>query len=60
MAEPAEMDAAAEQAKQELIQNMDKWTAKDIANWWGQNYLKSGHKRLGRALLEAVKEVKAN
>lgn len=25
---------------------------KDLANWWARWYMKAGHRRLGRALLE--------
>lgn len=58
MAESVEFDIAAEQAKQELIQNIDKWTAKEAAGWWSRWFLKAGHKRLGRIFVETTKPKK--
>jgi hypothetical protein len=38
-----------------LEKNLDSWNARDIAVWWSRWYLKAGHKRLGRALVEIAK-----
>ena len=46
----ADMDAAATIAISEL-QLLDKVAVKLVADWWGVNYTKTGHKRLGRALV---------
>jgi len=45
----AEMDAAAKEASEELKRTM---TLADVKAWWKRHYLKAGHKRLGRVLLE--------
>jgi hypothetical protein len=54
MAENPKMDAAAEQAKKELVKNLDNWSARALADWWDKWYGKAGHKRLAQALLEAA------
>lgn len=46
-----QMDEAAAQARQEIEQNIDNLSARDIINWWSKWYLKTGHKRLGRILI---------
>lgn len=43
------MDAAASAAEQEL-KNLDSKAVIIVATWWRNNYLKAGHKRLGRIL----------
>jgi hypothetical protein len=50
------MDMAADQAAQELQALVDNNpTAREgvekVIAWWNHNYMKAGHKRLGRALL---------
>jgi len=50
-----EMDRAAEEAKIELMANVDHWSARALASWWAKWYLKAGHKRLGRFLVELAK-----
>lgn len=50
-----EMDQAAEEAKVELMANVDHWSARAVALWWAKWYLKAGHKRLGRLLVELAK-----
>lgn len=50
-----EMDEAAEEAKRELMTNVDHWSARALASWWAKWYLRAGHKRLGRLLLELAK-----
>ena len=50
-----QMDEAADQAKAELEQNLDKLTARDIIAWWSKWYMKTGHKRLGRILVSMGK-----
>jgi hypothetical protein len=34
------------------------WKAIDVAKWWAAWYLKAGHKRLGRLLVELAKQKK--
>jgi hypothetical protein len=51
-----EMDQAAGQAANELLQNVEQWAARDVAEWWSKWYLKAGHKRLGRVLLSQAKK----
>jgi len=46
-----EMDAAAEAATKEL-DKLDQQAVQQVADWWKANYLKAGHKRLARKLLE--------
>lgn len=46
-----QMDDAAAQARQEIEQNIDALSARDIINWWSKWYLKTGQKRLGRILV---------
>lgn len=50
------MDVAAQQAQEELKANFETWSAKELAAWWGRNYLKAGHKRLGRVLVAVSKD----
>lgn len=49
------MDAAAGQAAKELPKCK---TADQVATWFAQWYLKAGHKRLGRLLVEKAKNAK--
>jgi|HubBroStandDraft_1064217.scaffolds.fasta_scaffold223329_2 hypothetical protein len=51
-----EMDNAAEEAHKELIEHLNEWNARAVANWWAKWYLKAGHKRLGRLLVEVAKQ----
>jgi hypothetical protein len=51
-----EMDAEAVRARGELEQNIDSWNARAVAAWWGRWYLKAGHKRLGRTLVDIAKK----
>ena len=51
-----EMDAEATQARRELEQNLDAWKARDLTIWWNRWYLKAGHKRLGRILVDIAKK----
>jgi hypothetical protein len=53
-----EMDAEAVRARSELDQNIDSWNARAVAEWWNRWYLKAGHKRLGRTLVEIAKKSK--
>ena len=46
-----QMDDAAAQAQQELEQNIENLSARDIISWWSKWYMKTGHKRLGRILV---------
>lgn len=57
MAEVAEMDAAAEIAAHELNEKIETMSATDLVTWWAKNYMKSGHKRLGRVLVDTYKRI---
>ncbi|HDD43691.1 MAG TPA: hypothetical protein ENG63_02360 [Candidatus Desulfofervidus auxilii] len=50
-----EMDKAAENAKEEL-KNLNEEAVIQVAQWWNKWYLKAGHKRLGRILINYLKE----
>jgi len=52
------MDKAAEDARDELDAFIDQWSAISLADWWSRWYLKAGHKRLGRILVEYGKPKK--
>ena len=52
-----EMDHAANDAHEELIRNLDSWSARDVATWWARWYMKAGHKRLGRLLVDLAKQL---
>lgn len=57
MAETAEMDVAAEIAANELNEKIKEMSAADLVAWWAKNYMKAGHKRLGRVLVDAHKRI---
>jgi len=46
------MNEAAEEAREELVSNLETWRARDVAIWWKKWYMRAGHKRLGRMLVE--------
>jgi hypothetical protein len=50
------MDLQAGLARLELEENIDLWSGRAIALWWDRWYLKAGHKRLGRILVEMAKK----
>jgi hypothetical protein len=50
------MDDAADAAIEELVEHLNEWTAMDVAKWWANWYMKAGHKRLGRRLVELAKQ----
>jgi hypothetical protein len=45
------MDAGAKIAEEE-IKGLKRDAVIEVANWWQANYLKAGHKRLGKILLK--------
>jgi hypothetical protein len=45
-----DMDGAAKEAGKELVK-LDQAAVKVVRDWWKANYMKAGHKRLGRVLL---------
>lgn len=47
-----QMDKAALMARAELQQHASEWRTKDVAQWWKKWYMKAGHKRLGRVLVQ--------
>lgn len=54
--DPAAMDAAAKEAEK-ILSKMDPKVQKAFAKFWADNYLKAGHKRLGRLLVGKAKEL---
>lgn len=50
------MDEAAFEAKTELLDEFDNWTAADVAAWWERHFRAAGHRRLGRALVDVAKK----
>ncbi len=50
-----QMDKAAEQAREELMKNFERWSARDLTAWWSTWYMRAGHKRLGRILVEIAR-----
>lgn len=58
---PNEFDVAAEQAEKQLfsfledLTELEKKGAMMVINWQAINYLKAGHKRLGRILVKIAK-----
>ena len=50
-----ERDNAAQKAEEELVDRFDDWTATELAKWWKTWYKKTGHRRLGRILLQQLK-----
>jgi hypothetical protein len=53
--DPQTMDNAATEAENDLI-NLPDDIVNPMAEWWGKWYLKAGHKRLGRILVQIYKE----
>lgn len=51
-----EMDKAAEIAAKEL-EKLDPVAVRTVADWWKAHYLASGHRRLGRKLLEKATSI---
>lgn len=51
-----QMDEAAQEARGELEQYLNEWRARDVAAWWHKWYMKAGHKRLGRVLVDIAKK----
>jgi hypothetical protein len=47
-----QMDKDATAAREELERQLNVWQAKDVALWWKRWYMKAGHKRLGRVLVD--------
>lgn len=50
-----QMDQAAEKAKEDL-KNLNEEAVIEVAQWWKKYYLNAGHKRLGRILINYLKE----
>ncbi len=55
-ADMAKMDDAAAEARTKLEKNIGSWSALDVAAWWKDSYMRAGHKRLGRILVELAKK----
>ena len=52
-----EMDDAATVAENELAELSDEEIT-PVAKWFHKHYMKAGHKRLGRLLVQATKELR--
>lgn len=48
------MDKAAAEAEEDL-NNLSNEAVKEIGAWWRKHYMKAGHKRLARVLLQITK-----
>mgnify|MGYP001562218172 CR=1 FL=1 len=48
--DPGAMDLAAEKAK-DVLESLDQVSVDLIAQWFADNYMAAGHKRLGRILV---------
>jgi len=56
MLTPEQMDKAAEAALEELKATLPQTVYIPVARWFKNNYMKAGHKRLGRGLVAIAKE----
>ena len=54
--DPEAMDAAANEAENELNDLPDE-VVNLMAKWWYRNFMKAGHKRLGRILVGIAKDL---
>ena len=50
--EKQQMDEAAKDARKELVSNLESWSAKEVVRWWKNWYMRAGHRRLARLLVE--------
>ena len=55
--DPQVMDNAATEAEEDL-NNLPDEVVNPMADWWYKWFMKAGHKRLGRILVNIVKEKK--
>ena len=46
------MDSAAVDAENDAAENVPGEALQEVANWWSRWYMKAGHKRLARVLLQ--------
>lgn len=57
--DPKKMDEAAEAAERNFRAALETAPElKTVCLWWVDNYLKAGHKRLGRIMVRIAKEAK--
>jgi len=56
----AARDAAEELEKARLDSDENAKAIEFVAQWWRRNYLKAGHKRLARTLLEYASKAQAS
>lgn len=55
---PEDLDKAASEARQELdTLELDEATMDKLGEWWRKWYMKAGHKRLARKLLQYTKPI---
>lgn len=52
------MDSAAVDAENDAAENISDKTLSVVADWWKDHYLKAGHKRLARILLQYASKEK--
>ena len=53
------MEEEGTKAAQELTDNFGKYSAEDVALWFERWYLRAGHKRLGRTLVQFARAINA-
>lgn len=53
--DPEKMDNAAMEAINDLHNSIPQTAYFQVAQWWKRHYLKAGHKRLGRAMVDIAK-----
>lgn len=58
MVDIEEMELAAGDAEEDLKEQLDQMSALDLCQWWSKWYIKTGHKRLGRILVQIAKDSK--
>ena len=46
------------EAHNELIENFYEWKINDLMDWWQKWYMKIGHRRLGRMLVQLERETR--
>ena len=54
-----QMDEDALDAREEPERHLDGWQARDVALWWKRWYLRAGHKRLGRIMVDISRKFEA-
>jgi hypothetical protein len=55
-----QMDEDALEAREELERQLEGWQARDVVLWWKRWYMRAGHKRLGRVLVDISRKFGAD